>query len=158
RHMTELFDLTGRRALITGSSRGLGLGFAQALASHGASVILNGVDKARLDTAVQSLHARGHDAQGLAFDVSKEEAVMAAFDELDLSEWSIDIVINNAGIQFRKPLTELALADWQHVLDINLTSAFLVGREAARRMIQRGQGGKIVNIGSLMSDAAPATT
>jgi len=155
--MTALFDLTGRRALITGSSRGLGLGFAQALASHGASVILNGMDEARLDTAVQSLRSQGHDAHGLAFDVSNEDAVTAAFEALDRRALNIDILINNAGIQFRKPLTELALADWQRVVDINLTSAFLVGREAARRMILRGQGGKIVNIGSLMSDAARAT-
>jgi len=155
--MTALFDLTGRRALITGSSRGLGLGFAQALASHGASVILNGMDEARLDTAVQSLRSQGHDAHGLAFDVSNEDAVTAAFEALDRRALNIDILINNAGIQFRKPLTELALADWQRVIDINLTSAFLIGREAARRMIQRGQGGKIVNIGSLMSDAARAT-
>ena len=155
--MTALFDLTGRRALITGSSRGLGLGFAQALASHGASVILNGMDEARLDTAVQSLRSQGHDAHGLAFDVSNEDAVTAAFEALDSRALNIDILINNAGIQFRKPLTELALADWQRVIDINLTSAFLIGREAARRMIQRGQGGKIVNIGSLMSDAARAT-
>jgi gluconate 5-dehydrogenase len=155
--MTALFDLTGRRALITGSSRGLGLGFAQALASHGASVILNGMDEARLDTAVQSLRSQSHDAHGLAFDVSNEDAVTAAFEALDRRALNIDILINNAGIQFRKPLTELALTDWQRVIDINLTSAFLIGREAARRMIQRGQGGKIVNIRSLMSDAARAT-
>jgi gluconate 5-dehydrogenase len=155
--MTALFDLTGRRALITGSSRGLGLGFAQALASHGASVILNGMDEARLDTAVQSLRSQSHDAHGLAFDVSNEDAVTAAFEALDRRALNIDILINNAGIQFRKPLTELALTDWQRVIDINLTSAFLIGREAARRMIQRGQGGQIVNIRSLMSDAARAT-
>lgn len=154
---TSLFDLTGRTALITGSSRGLGLGFAWALADHGAHVILNGVDSIRLDEAVQALRAKGHDARGLAFDVSKEDAVAAAFKQLDDDGLAVDILINNAGIQFRKPLVELDLADWQRVMDTNLTSAFLVGREAARRMIHRKQGGKIINIGSLMSEAARAT-
>lgn len=154
---TSLFDLTGRTALITGSSRGLGLGFAWALADHGAHVILNGVDSIRLDEAVQALRAKGHDARGLTFDVSKEDAVAAAFKQLDDDGLAVDILINNAGIQFRKPLVELDLADWQRVMDTNLTSAFLVGREAARRMIHRKQGGKIINIGSLMSEAARAT-
>jgi gluconate 5-dehydrogenase len=83
--------------------------------------------------------------------------VAQAFERFDRDGLAIDIVVNNAGIQHRQPMLELALADWQRVLDTNLTAAFLVGREAARRMIARGRGGKIVNIGSLTSAAARPT-
>lgn len=83
--------------------------------------------------------------------------MLAAFARLDNAGVAVDILVNNAGIQLRKPLVELAVAEWNRVIDTNLTSAFLVGREAARRMIARGRGGKIINIGSLMSEAARAT-
>jgi gluconate 5-dehydrogenase len=90
------------------------------------------------------------------FDVTDEAQVTAAFAKLDDAGIEVDILINNAGIQFRKPMVELDTADWRRVIDTNLTSAFLVGREAARRMIPRGHG-KIINIGSLTSAAARAT-
>ncbi len=155
--MSELFNLNGKTALVTGSSRGLGFAFAQALAEHGADVILNGTRVDRLEQAAQLLADRGFRADTLAFDVADEHAVVAAFDSLDRQNRQVDILINNAGIQLRKPLTELAVAEWHSVLDTNLTSAFLVGREAAKRMIARGKGGKIINIGSLTSECARAT-
>ncbi|AFK64161.1 short-chain dehydrogenase/reductase SDR [Advenella kashmirensis WT001] len=155
--MSELFNLNGKTALVTGSSRGLGFAFAQALAEHGADVILNGTRLDRLEQAAQLLADRGFRADTLAFDVADEHAVVAAFDSLDRQNRQVDILINNAGIQLRKPLTELAVAEWHSVLDTNLTSAFLVGREAAKRMIARGKGGKIINIGSLTSECARAT-
>ena len=92
-----------------------------------------------------------------AFDVADAAAVEAAFAGFDAAGLEIDILINNAGIQHRQPMLDLALADWQRVIDTNLTAAFLVGREAARRMIARQRGGKIINIGSLTSEAARAT-
>ncbi len=155
--MSELFNLNGKTALVTGSSRGLGFAFAQALAEHGAAVILNGTRADRLEQAAQLLVDRGFRVDTLAFDVADEHAVVAAFDSLDHQNRQVDILINNAGIQLRKPLTELAVAEWHSVLDTNLTSAFLVGREAAKRMIARGKGGKIINIGSLTSECARAT-
>ncbi|WP_193090309.1 SDR family oxidoreductase [Advenella sp. FME57] len=155
--MSELFNLNGKTALVTGSSRGLGFAFAQALAEHGADVILNGTRVDRLEQAAQLLADRGFAADALAFDVADEHAVVAAFESLDRQNRQVDILINNAGIQLRKPLTELAVAEWHRVLDTNLTSAFLVGREAAKRMITRGKGGKIINIGSLTSECARAT-
>jgi gluconate 5-dehydrogenase len=155
--MSELFNLNGKTALVTGSSRGLGFAFAQALAEHGAEVILNGTQVDRLEQAVKLIADRGFRADALAFDVADEQAVVAAFDSLDRQNRQVDILINNAGIQLRKPLTELAVAEWHRVLDTNLTSAFLVGREAAKRMIARGKGGKIINIGSLTSECARAT-
>ena len=91
------------------------------------------------------------------FDVADEAAVVAAFERFDADGVAIDILVNNAGIQFRKPMVELATADWQRVIDTNLTSAFVVGREAAKRMIAARGGGKIVNIGSLTSELARAT-
>ncbi|WP_342596090.1 SDR family oxidoreductase [Salinicola lusitanus] len=152
----QLFDLTGKTALVTGSSRGLGRAFAEGLAAAGAEVILNGINEQRLTTAAREMSEAGHRVQTAAFDVTDDDAVKEAFSRFDEDGVEIDIVVNNAGIQFRKPMLELETADWQRVLDTNLTSAFVVGREAARRMVERGQG-KIINIGSLTSELARAT-
>jgi gluconate 5-dehydrogenase len=151
-----LFDLTGRTALITGSSRGLGRAMAEGLAEAGAAVVLNGADAGRLADAAASMRKAGHTVHEARFDVTDEAAVLAAFAELDSKGIAVDILINNAGIQFRKPMIELETADWRRVVETNLTSAFIVGREAAKRMIPRGSG-KIINIGSLTSAAARAT-
>lgn len=151
------FDLTGRTALITGSTRGIGLAIAQGLGAAGARVVVNSRQQDAVDTAVAALQTQGITALGAAFDVADEASVIAAFRRFDDQGLEIDILVNNAGIQHRKPMLELDLADWQRVIDTNLTAAFLVGREAARRMVQRGRGGKIINIGSLTSEAARAT-
>lgn len=151
-----LFDLTGHHALITGAARGIGFALAEGLAAAGATVLINGRQAATVDAAVARLHAAGYPAQGVVFDVSDENAVVDAFARLDQAGVFVDILVNNAGIQFRKPMVELELADWQRVLDTNLTAAFLVGREAAKRMIAQ-QRGKIINIASLTSEAARAT-
>ena len=153
---SRLFDLRGRRALVTGSSRGLGRAMAEGLAEAGARVVLNGVNAARLAEAGEAMRATGHDVEVAAFDVCDEAAVCAAFERFDADGRAIDILVNNAGIQFRKPMVELETEDWRRVIDTNLTSAFVVGREAAKRMIARGAG-KIINIGSLTSDLARAT-
>lgn len=156
RSKMKLFDLSGKTALVTGSSRGLGRAFAEGLAQAGARVALNGVDAGRLEQAAAEMREAGHEVLTAAFDVTDEAAVVAAFQRFDAEGIAIDILLNNAGIQFRKPMLELATADWQRVLDTNLTSAFVVGREAARRMVARGTG-KIINIGSLTSELARAT-
>jgi gluconate 5-dehydrogenase len=153
---SPLFDLTGRTALVTGSSRGLGRAIAQGLAEAGAAVILNGVDAGRLEAAAAGMRAAGHEVAEAGFDVTDEAAVVDAFARFDADGRTIDILVNNAGIQLRKPMVELSVAEWQRVIDTNLTSAFVVGREAARRMIGRGRG-KVVNIGSLTSELARAT-
>jgi len=150
------FDLSGRVALITGSSRGLGRAMAEGLAAAGARLIINGVDAARVDATVRELVAAGYQAESAAFDVTDEAAVVGAFEGFDQRGLAVDILVNNAGIQLRKPLLELSTAEWHKVLDTNLTSAFIVGREAARRMVPRGHG-KIINIGSLTSQLARAT-
>lgn len=151
-----LFDLTGRTALVTGSSRGLGRAMAEGLAQAGAAMVLNGSDAGRLGEAAAAMRAAGHTVHEAQFDVTDEAAVVAAFEALDAQGIAVDILVNNAGIQFRKPMVELDTADWRRVIETNLTSAFVIGREAARRMIPRGRG-KIVNIGSLTSALARAT-
>jgi gluconate 5-dehydrogenase len=153
-----MFDLTGRTALITGSSRGLGFSIAEGLAQAGAALVLNGSNPERLKAAGASLRTKGHTVHEAPFDVTDEAAVQAAFARLDAQGIEVDILFNNAGIQLRGKLVDLSAADWRHVIETNLTSAFLVGREAARRMIARGRGGKIINTGSLTSAVARATT
>jgi gluconate 5-dehydrogenase len=151
-----LFDLNGRTALVTGSSRGLGRAIARGLAQAGARLIVNGVDPARVEAAVAEMRAAGYAAEGSAFDVTDEAAIVEAFGRLDAAGIEIDILVNNAGIQVRKPLVEFSSAEWRKVIETNLTSAFVIGREAARRMIARRRG-KIINIGSLASELARPT-
>lgn len=147
------FDLSGRRALITGSSQGIGLALAHALAAAGADVVLNGRDATKLDAVVTAAAARGIALRPFAFDVTDEAAVQAAAAAVG----PLDILINNAGIHRRGPLVDMALADWQAVLNTNLTAAFLVARAFVPTMIARGSG-KIINICSIMSHLARPTT
>jgi gluconate 5-dehydrogenase len=152
----SLFDLSGRTALVTGSSRGLGRAIAEGMAKAGARLIVNGTDPARVETAVAEFRSAGHLAEGVAFDVTDETAVVRAFEGLDAKGIAIDVLVNNAGIQMRKPLIEFTSAEWRKVIETNLTSAFIIGREAAKRMIPRKRG-KIINIGSLGSELARPT-
>ncbi|WP_299656254.1 SDR family oxidoreductase [uncultured Jannaschia sp.] len=151
-----LFDLSGRTALVTGSSRGLGRAIAEGLGDAGARLVVNGRDPDSLAAVAAEMREAGYDVREASFDVAREDAVEAAFAAFDADMIEIDILVNNAGIQHRQPMVELRLADWQRVIDTNLTSAFLVGREAAKRMIGRGYG-KVINIGSLTSELARAT-
>ena len=151
-----LFDMAGKTALVTGSSRGLGRAMAEGLAAAGAKIILNGVNPERLAEAAKEMGQAGFSVSAACFDVVDEKAVVAAFERFDAEGVAVDILVNNAGIQLRKPMVELTTPEWQKVIDTNLTSAFVVGREAAKRMIARGAG-KVVNIGSLTSELARAT-
>lgn len=153
----SLFDLTGRTALITGSTRGIGFALAQGLAEAGAAVIVNSRQQDAVTQAVSKLQALGLNARGAVFDVADPAGVDAAFEGFDRDGLAIDILINNAGIQHRQPMLDLTLDDWNRVINTNLTAAFVVGRAAARRMVNRGNGGKIINIGSLTSEAGRAT-
>ena len=147
------FQLTGQRALVTGSSQGIGLALARALAWAGAHVTLNGRDAARLATAASCLRADGIEVDVRAFDVTDEVAVRGAGEVLG----QIDILVNNTGIHRRGPLEAMSLTDWETVLKTNLTSAFLVARAVVPGMIAR-RAGKIINICSLMSELARPTT
>lgn len=152
-----LFDLTGRTALITGSSGGLGLAMARGLAQSGAQIILHGRNHDKLAAAQNALGEEGYDVLTTSFDVTDEHAIEQALETLNADGIAIDILVNNAGIQLRRPLMEVELDQWDAVINTNLTSTFLLGRSVARQMIERGKGGKIINIGSLMSSVARPT-
>lgn len=142
-----LFDLSGRRALVTGSSQGIGLALAEGLAAHGATVILNGRDPDRLAKAAADLGA-----STAAFDVTDPASVARAVAEIE-TEGPIDILVNNAGIQHRAPLEDFPIDRWRALLETNVSSLFYVGQAVARGMIARGRG-KIINIASVQSELA----
>ncbi|GHF21758.1 SDR family oxidoreductase [Streptomyces griseoluteus] len=144
-----LFDISGRTALVTGSSRGIGLALARGLAEAGCTVVLNGRDGDRLARAAAELP--GGLVHTAVFDVTDGPSVAAGIAEVEERVGPLDILVNNAGMQLRAPLLEFTDSDWHRILDTNLTSAFLTGREAARRMTRRGRG-KIVNVCSLQSE------
>lgn len=148
-----LFDLTGRRALITGSSQGIGLALAEGLAAHGAEVVLNGRDRVKLDGAVNYLQNTGLKASASDFDVTDAEAVKAGVAAIEAEIGPIDILINNAGMQFRSPLEDFPADRWEQLLKTNISSVFYVGQAVARHMISRGRG-NIVNIASVQSELA----
>ncbi|WP_327693823.1 glucose 1-dehydrogenase [Streptomyces sp. NBC_00459] len=145
-----LFDISGRTALVTGSSRGIGFALARGLAEAGCTVVLNGRDGDRLTKAAAELSG---DIRTAAFDVTDGSSVAAGIADIEERVGPLDILVNNAGMQLRAPLLEFTESDWHRILDTNLTSAFLVGREAARRMTERGHG-KIINICSVQSEVA----
>ena len=145
----RLFDLTGRRALVTGSSQGIGLALAQGLAAAGAEVVLNGRDPDRLAAAAARLPGAGT----LAFDVTDHEAVRTAIDGFEASGKPIDILVNNAGMQHRAPLEDFPPDAFQQLLQTNIASVFNVGQAVARHMIARGRG-RIINIASVQTALA----
>jgi gluconate 5-dehydrogenase len=147
------FSLAGRRALVTGSSRGIGLAIATALAGAGAELILNARDTVALGEAAARLAEGGTRARGVAFDVTNSESVNEAVDYIERDIGPIDILVNNAGMQHRAPLEEFPEDMFERVMSTNVTSVFLVGQAVARKMIPRGRG-RIINIASLMSTVA----
>ena len=130
---------------------------ARALAAAGAAVVLNGRTRKNWRPPRSPLQADGRRVLARAFDVADEAAVSAAFEHFDGQGLAIDILVNNAGNQLRKPMVDVTTSEWRGILETHLTAAFQVGREAARRMIKRGRGGKIINIGSLASAVARRT-
>lgn len=148
---STLFSLVGKRALVTGAAQGIGLTLARGLGAAGAELSLNDLDPAKLDVAAAELRAEGLRVTTGAFDVAREDQVVAGVAELERAGGPVDILVNNAGIHRRAPLEQMALADWQRVLDVNLTSAFLLARAVAPGMIAR-RAGKIINICSLNSE------
>lgn len=145
------FDLTGRRALVTGGGSGLGFAIAEGLAAAGASVVVNGRNRAKLDAAVERLAAAGHAASACAFDVADEAAVAAGVAAIERDAGPIDILVNNAAVNVRKPLPEFTAGEWRALQAANVDGPFLVIRAVLPGMQARRRG-KIVNICSLASD------
>lgn len=145
----KLFDLSGRRALITGSSQGIGLALAKGLAAAGAEVVLNGRDRARVEAAAAGIAG----ARSLVFDVTNHDAARAAVDGFEAGVGPIDILVNNAGIQHRAPLEDFPAEAFERLLQTNIASVFHVGQAVARHMIARGRG-RIINIASVQTALA----
>ena len=149
--LLKMFDLSGKRALVTGSSSGIGFALARGLAGAGAKVILNGRNEARLAEAVALLRGEGLSVDAMSFDVTSSSSVSAAIEKIEREDGPIDILINNAGMQRRAPLDQFSHEQWQELMRTNVDSVFLVGQAVARFMIARGAG-KIVNICSVQSE------
>ncbi|WP_395705675.1 glucose 1-dehydrogenase [Casimicrobium huifangae] len=150
-----LFDLSGKSALITGSSQGIGLALAEALASAGAQVIINGRDAAKCERVAQQFAARGQRVSVRAFDVTDSAAVTANVDGIEQDIGPIDILVNNTGIQIRNAFAEFPLADFQRLIETNLGSAFAMSQAVVRHMIPRGCG-KIINVCSVNAELGRA--
>jgi gluconate 5-dehydrogenase len=150
------FDLTGRLALVTGGSKGIGLAFAAALGRAGARVVLNARDPARLETARAALAAQGIDATACAFDVTDAAAVEEGVARIERETGPIEILVANAGLTHRAPFAEFPLDRWNDILRTNVDGVFLVGQAVAKRMIPRGRG-RIVNTCSVMSELGRPT-
>ena len=145
------FDLTGRTALISGSSAGIGYALARGLAGAGARVILNARNAQKLEQAADLLRAQGADVLSAAFDVTDSAAVIAGVGRIEAEVGPIDILVNNAGMQRRAPLEQFEKAHWDELMSTNVSSVFLVGQAVARHMIGRRRG-KIINICSVQSE------
>lgn len=153
---SNLFSLAGKRALITGSSGGIGLAMAHGLAGAGTSIVVNGRGSEKVDAAVAELTEAGYQASGSTFDVTDPVAVETAIALIEFEQGPIDILVNNAGIQHRAPLHEFPEDAFRRVIETNLTSAFTVGKAVGKRMIGRGTG-SIINICSVQSELARPT-
>ena len=154
--MKELFDLTGKVALITGSSQGIGFGIARGLGQAGATIILNGRNEEKLSRAVSILSQEGLKVFGYSFDVSDPKQIDQKISTIEREVGPIDILVNNAGIQRRGPLDSFEESRWREVIETNLTAVFLMSKRVAKGMIER-RSGKVINICSLMSEISRPT-
>lgn len=147
----NLFDLTGKIALVTGAVHGLGMAMAKGLGNAGATIVVNNYSQDTLDDAIAEYKACGLNAYGYVFDVTDDTAVKASIEKIEKEVGPIDILVNNAGIIKRTPIVEMETADFRQVIDVDLVGPFIVSKYVAKGMIERG-GGKIINICSMMSE------
>lgn len=152
----KLFDLTGRVALVTGATHGIGFALARGLAQAGARVVINARNAGKLEQAVATLAREGMTVSGCLFDLLNGAEVRERVAALEQEVGGIDILVNNAGVQRRSPLEQFDEKVWREVLDVNLTGLFLVTQQVVQGMIAR-KSGKIINICSLMSEATRPT-
>ena len=146
----NLFTLTGKTAIVTGGNGGIGLGMAEGLASCGANIVISGRDTGKAVPALATLRALGVKAEFIVADVTRKTDCEALVNATENLFGRVDILINNAGTSIRKMPQDFTEEEWHHVLDTNLTSAFLCSQAAYHAMKKAG-GGKMINIGSMMS-------
>lgn len=146
-----MFQLSGKLALITGSSAGIGYALAEALGSAGAQIVLNGRDLPRLEGASAQLRAQGLTVHAVPFDVTSSDDVTRAVAQIESEIGEIDILVNNAGMQYRSPLEDMPDEAWQRIMRLNVDSVFYVSKAVVRSMIKR-RAGKIINICSVQSE------
>lgn len=149
--MQELFNLTGKRALITGGTHGLGMAMAKGLANAGAELIINGHSPDKMEIALAAYKQAGYKASAYLFDVTQQEVVRENILKIEKEQGPIDILVNNAGIIKRIPAIDMEASDFRTVIDVDLVAPFIVSKEVAKHMIKR-RSGKIINICSMMSE------
>ena len=147
----NLFDLSGKTALITGGIHGLGMAMAKGLGNAGATIVVNNNSEEALADAIAEYKACGLNAFGYVFDVTKEQEVIEAIAKIEKEVGPIDILVNNAGIIKRTPIVDMEVSDFKMVIDVDLIGPFIVSKNVAKGMIKKG-GGKIINICSMMSE------
>ena len=152
----SLFDLTGKRALITGATHGLGMAMASGLANAGAQIIINDISREKLDSAIEEYAKNGIKAAGYVFDVTDEFMVSESVGIIEKEIGPIDILVNNAGIIKRIPVIDMEVSDWEQVIRIDLTGPFIMSKQVGKYMIERNAG-KIINICSMMSEVGRET-
>lgn len=152
----QLFNITGKVALVTGGTHGLGMAMATALAQAGTTLVINDLSREKLDQAIAEYAANGVKAHGYIFDVTNQDAVADAVALITKEVGPIDILVNNAGIIKRIPVTQMSLEDWNAVINVDLTAPFIMSKAVAPSMIERG-GGKIINMCSMMSEVGRDT-
>jgi gluconate 5-dehydrogenase len=148
----ELFDLTGKTALVTGATHGLGMSIAKGLSGAGARIVINDIFEDKLENAVKEYAAAGIEVAAYKFDVTKEDEVKAYVKKIESEVAPIDILVNNAGIIKRIPVLEMEAKDFKDVIDVDLNGPFIMCRYVAESMVSRKQGGKIINMCSMMSE------
>ena len=149
------FDLTGARALITGSGQGIGLALARGLAEAGAAIVLNGRGREKIERAAAKLRQEGFPVDTAVFDVTDRNAVISAIDEIESKIGAIDILINNAGIQHRAPLEDFPAEAWERIVNTNLSSVFHVSQAVVKHMIPRGEARSSISVRFSVNSAAP---
>lgn len=154
---SNLFDITGKTALITGATHGLGMAIAEGLSEAGAAIVFNDRSAEAVENAMKIYAQKGIHAHGYVFDVTDETSVQQNISRIEAEVAPLDILVNNAGIIRRVPMLDMDVEEFRHVIDVDLVGPFIVGRAVARRMVDRDCGGKIINICSMMSELGRST-
>lgn len=149
--MSSLFDLSGKRAFVTGATHGLGMAMAKGLGDAGAELIINGTTPERMDKALEEYRSEGYTVHGFIFDVTDEAKAKEHVDKIEAEIGPIDILVNNAGIIKRVPLKDMDVEDYRRVIDVDLVGPFIMAKQVVKHMIPRGEG-KIINICSMMTE------